>query len=217
MAFEDDTLETLFDRWNEILKSTPSEDEREQFQRIPLYTLEDKEYFQKRNDPHYFGQWRDLLPAYYQRKVDLMMAILTRLDALDPMQWVVSEITEHIPQLAYFLFVRHLELFVLKDPLRLRKIMLTGADQNKPKWLWELMQKGVTLEEISSLAQQVAQGVLGDILAVTDGYGAFGDLPRNTPRPRIVEANIENVKTPRYLDGLHEYIEDTVLQSRENE
>ncbi len=207
-----ETLEALFDRWQVILKTHPTEAERAQLKSIQLYTLADADYLEKRNDPAYFQRWRDQLPGYYQGKVDLMLEILTRLKADRPMEWIVSEIHEDIPQLAYFLLVRHLELFVLNDPLRLKQLQ-----PHQPKWLWQLLQKGVTLEEIDALAQQVAHDVLGNFLAVTDGYGQYGDLPFNAPRPRIAETNLETGDRPRYLDGIHEYIEDSVLQAPDDE
>ena len=213
MALEDESLEALFDQWKAILKTNPSAADREEMKAIHSYTLRDKDYPEKRDDPAYFKRWYDQLPAYYQHKADVMLAILTRLKANRPMQWIVSEISEDIPQLAYFLFARHLELFVLKDPLRLQQIQITGSNQHKPEWLWKLLQKGVTLEEIDLLARRVAQDVVGSVLAVTDGYGSYGDLPRNTPRPRLVEAEVERDQRPRYLDGVHEYLDDSVLQA----
>ncbi len=205
-----ETLEALFDQWQAILKTAPTEAERAELNTITLYTLADPAYPQRRDDPAYFQRWRDQLPDYYGRKADLMLEILTRLNAYDPMTWVVSEIREDIPQLAYFLLARHLELFVLNDPLRLQQYQ-----SHRPEWLWALLQKGVTLEEIDGLARRVAQDVIGALLAVTDGYGAYGDLPPNAPRPHISETDLETSRT-RYLNALHEYIEDTVLK-RDNE
>lgn len=207
MTFENESLKTLFDHWNDLLKTTPSEEEYEQLKLIPLYTLNDKEYLHKRNDPDYFSQWIERLPAYYQRKAHLMMAIFTRLGAVRPMTRVVSEVLHDSPQLSYFLFVRHLERFVLKDPLRLSSLKGTGPNQGQPEWVSKLIQNGVSLEEISALTQEVALKVVGDILAITDGYGSYGDLPENAPRPQIVETAIASDQTPRYLDGIHEYLE----------
>lgn len=207
MTFENESLKTLFDHWNDLLKTTPSEEECEQLKLIPLYTLNDKEYLQKQNDPDYFSQWIERLPAYFQRKANLMMAIFTRLGADRPMTRVVSEVLHDSPQLSYFLFVRHLERFVLKDPLRLSSIKSTGPNQGQPEWVSKLIQNGVSLEDIRTVTEEVALIVVGDILAVTDGYGAYGDLPENAPRPHITEIAIASGQSPRYLDGLHEHLE----------
>lgn len=207
MTFENESLTTLFDHWNDLLKTTPSEQEREQLKLIPLYTLNDKDYPQKRNEPDYFNHWIERLPAYYQRKAQLVMAIYDRLGAEIPLTRVVSEVLDDRPQLSYFLFVRHLQRFVLKDPMRLSSSASAGSSQWQPEWVNKLIQNGVSLEEIRALTQEVALKVVGDILAVTDGYGAYGDLPDNAPRPRIVATAIASGQSPRYLDGLHEHLE----------
>ena len=207
MTFENESLKTLFDHWNDLLKTTPEEEEREQLKLITLYTLNDKEYLQKRDDPDYFSQWIERLPAYYQRKANLMVAIVTRLGADIPLTRVVSEVLHDSPQLSYFLFVRHLERFVLKDPLRLSSSESAGPNQGQPEWASKLIQNGVSLEEIRALTQEIALKVVGDILAVTDGYGAYGDLPENAPRPHIIATAIASGQSPRYLNGIHEHLE----------
>ncbi|MBI1257545.1 MAG: hypothetical protein GC204_08750 [Chloroflexi bacterium] len=213
MALEDESLEALFERWKTVLGTNPSQDERDRMKALPHYRVDNVVSLQLWNDERNFRDWHDQLPPYYRDKADVMLEILTRLKAEKPFEWVRSEIREDIPQLAYFLFARHLELFVLKAPLRLKELVDL---QIEPKWLADLLQKGVTLEEIDALAQQVAWETLARILSVTDGY-SYGDLPKNAPRPRIVASALDIELHPRYLDGIHEFVEDTVLQPSSSE
>jgi hypothetical protein len=137
-----------------------------------------------------------------------MLAILNRLKFRNPRTLVVSEIRNNIPQLSHVLFARYLAKFVLKDPLELERI---EPSEYKPEWLNPLSEKGVTFDEMRALAQIVSDKVLDGILAITDGYGWYGDLPRNAPHPVPVEATYDTCLLPRYLDGMHDYAWDITL------
>jgi hypothetical protein len=213
MELENETLEQLFERWNKLMQTKPSDDDIKVLKNIIEYTSNDPDYLAEKDETDYFQKWCIQLPPYYQEKAKVMLQILSRLRAENPYTRIVSEVIGEKPQLAKFLFVRYLEVFALKDPLWLHS---KGTKSNKkPKWLWDLMQKGVSIEEIDNLAKQVASYTIWAILGVTDGYGAYGDLPPNAPRPRIIESYIEDEQKLRYLMGIHELIENSVLLAEE--
>jgi hypothetical protein len=194
MSDTEPTLHDLFARWNALI-------EREAANPSLIPPPRSIEY-DWQNTPT-FAEFLATLPPHSREKAEVMHTILTRLNAYKPEMWVISEIIYHAPQLAYFLLRRHIELFILPDTFGIRHVSEGFRKHNQAPLekfdaATRLQLNGATYEDVLAFARHIANYTLLYLISITDGASRYGD--------RIVAEH------GRWLDALHEYMEDTVLQ-----
>jgi hypothetical protein len=159
--------------------------------------------------------WLSSLTPTIRTKAQKMIERMKELGALDAEEWVESEITEDIPQMARFLILRCLwsEMDMWRDDTdNLLKHVLAEAERNPKGYFAEagraiqrMLAAGVAVEDIGCVARVAAYEGMLSLVQVIDNGGdpeAGDDLPGWA----LVEVDANGEGTGRVVDALHESI-----------
>jgi hypothetical protein len=157
--------------------------------------------------------WLESLDPATRSRAEKLIKLMGELGAPEPEEWVYSEITEDIPQLARFLVLRHLWrdlIDSLREDTSWIQAMVEDAE-NDPAGpfadagmaLKRLMAAGADLKDIGTVARFVAyEAVFGTLTTIDEGYDP--ELDEDGPGWALVELDAEGNPTGRSVGGLHE-------------
>ncbi len=159
--------------------------------------------------------WPASLDAPARERAERLIRRMEQLGAPDPAEWVYSEMTEDIPQLAIFLVLRrlwpeHIDSWRdsphwIPNMIRAAEVDPTDYFADAGQALKRLIAAGVREEDIKSIARFVAYETTFGVLVTLDD-GCDPDSLEEGPGWALMETDAEGNLTGRQIDGLHESI-----------
>jgi hypothetical protein len=165
------------------------------------------------SQPH-DDSWLDEFPRSKRQQARELVSIFRDLGADNPQDWARSEVSENIPQLARFLFLRRIwpdqidcwshdpEQSITKQ-IRDAERNPTGHFADAGAALKRMTERGITADDIASVARMVAYETA---FAITDRVdeGHDPDAPGEVPGWILMETDANGRMTGRNVGGLHE-------------
>lgn len=159
------------------------------------------------------GDWLLPLNAETRRKAEELIRTLRDLGDPRPELGAFSEITENIPQLARFLVLRHLWTRAINRyrtntawiPMRIEQAENDPTDSfaDSGLALRRMLDAGITLDDIGSVARMIAYEAVFNVLEIIDeGY----DSDIEKPGWALMELDETGEPTGRHVAALHEDI-----------
>jgi hypothetical protein len=159
--------------------------------------------------------WLSSVPPIARAKAQEMIERMKELGAPDAEEWVRSEITEDIPQMARFLALRRLwrKMDMWRDDTgTLLKHVHTEAERNPGGYfadagraIQKMLAAGAEIEDIASVARMAAYEAMFSLVQVIDD-GGDPDSGDDLPGWALAEIGANGEGTGRVVDALHESI-----------
>ena len=159
--------------------------------------------------------WLSSLPPTARAKAQKLIERMKELGAPDAEEWVRSEVTEDIPQVARFLILRRLwrEMDMWRDDAdTLLKHVLAEAERNPDGYfadagraIQKMLAAGIEIEDIARVARMAAYEAMFSLVQVIDD-GGDPDSGDDLPGWALAEIDANGEGTGRVVDALHESI-----------
>jgi len=160
-----------------------------------------------------YAEWFEGLSEADKKRTSVLLTHFKATDACRPEEWVRSEVSEGIPQLATYLLLHdvwaHIDDAVNEADMWIGDVLHPTALPNLPlftdaaKSIRRMQESGVVLAEIAAVARLAAYNTEWGLVQSLDRERAF-ESSDEAPGWRLMETNAEGEITGRDLRGLHE-------------
>ena len=160
-----------------------------------------------------YKAWFEALPDADKERTNSLIAQFKAVDAPTRQEWVRSEVSENLPQLAMYLLLHdvwvHIDAVVDEADMWIGDALLPSANPDLPLFtdanraIQKMREAGLSQADIVAVARLAAYNTAWGIVQSIDREQAF-QAGEGAPGWRLMETNAAGELTGRDLGGLHE-------------